>query len=67
MNNNLAEIRKGKGLSQLRLSYLTGIQPIEISRIETGRLKPYPGWRKRIARVLKVSEREIFPEDSDAD
>ena len=35
MKNNLAEIREGKGLSQLRLSYLTGIQPTEISRIET--------------------------------
>ena len=61
--NRLSEVRKKRGLSQLRLSYLTGIQPPEISRIETGRLKPYPGWVKRICRVLKCSEREIFPED----
>jgi len=67
MRNRLAEVRKKQGISQLRLAYLTGIQPPEISRIETGRLKPYPGWRKRIARALKVSEAEIFPEDENAD
>ena len=61
MNNHLAEVRKRAGLSQLRLGYLTGIQPTEISRIETGRLKPYPAWRKRLARALNVSESQLFP------
>ncbi|MFP3897911.1 MAG: helix-turn-helix transcriptional regulator [Dehalococcoidia bacterium] len=65
MHNRLAEVRKRQGISQLRLAYLTGIQPAEISRIETGRLRPYPGWRKRIARALKVSEAALFPEDGD--
>lgn len=59
--NRLREIRKKQGLSQLRLAYLTGIQPPIIPRIENGWLKPYPGWRKRLARALKIPEAELFP------
>lgn len=59
--NRLREIRKKQGLSQLRLAYLTGIQPPIISRIENGWLKSYPGWRKRLARALKIPEAELFP------
>ena len=59
--NRLAEIRKQRGLSQLRLAMLTGIQPPDLSRIETGRLKPYPGWRKRLARALGTTEDDLFP------
>jgi len=62
-SNRVAEERKKQGLSQLRLSYLTGIQPTEISRIETGRIRPYRGWRQRIAKALKVSEAELFGDD----
>lgn len=60
--NNLRIIRKGKGLSQLKLAFMTGIGPSEISRIENGWLIPYPGWRKRLAEELDVSEDELFPE-----
>jgi len=63
--NRLTEIRKQKGLSQLRLAMLTGIQPPDLSRIETGRLKPYPSWRKKLARALKVPESELFGGEDD--
>ena len=59
--NRLKEIRKGKGLSQLKLAFMTGIAPGEISRIENSWLKPYPGWRKRLSRALGVPETELFP------
>ena len=69
--NRLKEARKEKGLSQLRLAFMTGIAPGDISRIENGWIKPYPGWRKRLSRALGVSEMELFsPEEkvkSDAD
>ena len=61
MNNRLREIRKGKGLSQLRLAFMTDIAPWDISRIENGWIKPYPGWRKRLSKALGVSEIELFP------
>ncbi len=60
--NNLKEIRTRKGLSQLSLAKLTDIAPADISRIENGWLKPYSGWRKRLADALGVSEAELFPE-----
>ena len=63
MNNKLQKIRKEKGLSQLKLSMMTGIAPGDISRIENGWLRPYPGWRKRLAKALGVTnEAELFPE-----
>lgn len=61
VQNKLSAVRKSKGLSQLRLSFLTGIPPSDISRIENGWLVPYPGWRKRFARALGATEHEIFP------
>ena len=61
--NRLREIRKEKGLSQLRLAFMTNIAPNEISRIENGWIKPYPGWRKRFSRALGVSEAELFPDN----
>ncbi|MFC1933650.1 helix-turn-helix transcriptional regulator [Chloroflexota bacterium] len=62
MNNKLKEFRNKKGLSQLRLALLTGISPWDISRIENDWIRPYPGWRKRLAKALGVTEKELFPE-----
>lgn len=59
--NNLKTIRKKAGLSQVRLSMLTGIAPGDISRIECGWIKPWPGWKKRLAKALGVREDELFP------
>ena len=62
MNNKLQKVRKGKGLSQLKLSMMTGIAPGDISRIENGWLRPYPGWRQRLARALGTPAGDLFPE-----
>ena len=59
--NRLREVRNEKGLSQLRLAFMTDIAPWDISRIENGWIKPYPGWRKRLSKALGVSEIELFP------
>jgi transcriptional regulator with XRE-family HTH domain len=61
--NRLAEIRKQKKISQLRLSKFTGISPSDLSRIENYRMLAYPAWKQRIARALNVPEREIFPQE----
>jgi DNA-binding XRE family transcriptional regulator len=69
--SRLREARKAKGLSQLKLAFMTGIAPSEISRIENGWIKPYPSWKKRLSRALGVPESELFPPEeksgSDAD
>ncbi len=59
-DNRLKEIREAKGLSQLKLSYLTEISPSCISQIERGRLYPYPNWRRKISEVLDVREEDLF-------
>ena len=63
MSNKLKEIRNQRGLSQLRLSFRTGIPPGDISRIENDWLRPYPGWRKRLARALGITEAKLFPDE----
>ncbi|MFC2024313.1 helix-turn-helix domain-containing protein [Chloroflexota bacterium] len=59
--NKLKEIRNEKGFSQLTLAKLTNIAPTDISRIENNWVRPYPGWRKRLARALGTTESELFP------
>ena len=49
--------------SGLRLAMYTGIAPGDISRIENEWLRPYPGWRKRLARALGTTEQELFPNE----
>ncbi|MFC1875173.1 helix-turn-helix domain-containing protein [Chloroflexota bacterium] len=60
--NRLKEIRTKRGFSQLTLAKLTNIAPTDISRIENGWVLPYRGWRKRLARALGVTEKELFPQ-----
>jgi len=44
--------RLKRNLSQHKLAALAGIHPATLSRIETGRVYPYPGWRRRLAEAL---------------
>ena len=41
---------------------MTDIYPNDISQIERGERKAFPGWRKRLAKALEVPEEELFPE-----
>lgn len=61
--NNLKKVRNERGLSQLKLAFLTGIAPGDISRIENGWMRPYPGWRKRLAKALSTTQAELFPDE----
>jgi len=63
--NRLREARKEKGLSQLKLAFMTGIAPGDISRIENDWLVPYPGWRNRLSKALGVPETELFPSNGE--
>jgi transcriptional regulator with XRE-family HTH domain len=51
--------RLRRGWTQVDLSYHARVSPAEISRIETGRLRPYPSQVERIAHVLGVLNRRI--------
>lgn len=58
----LKEYRERLKISKQKLSLMTGISPSNIWHIETGRVFPYPGWRKRISRALNIPENELFPD-----
>lgn len=44
--------REKQGLSRTQLAYLARIHPVFIGRLERRELKPFPGWRRRLAEAL---------------
>ncbi|MFC1988050.1 helix-turn-helix transcriptional regulator [Chloroflexota bacterium] len=63
IENRLKEYRESRGLSQVELSRLARIAAPNLSAIERGRLLPWPKMKKRLAKALRVTEQELFPED----
>lgn len=59
-NMRMKAARVGKGLTQLQLAEKIGRKEIEISRYETGRARPDPDTKRRIAEVLQKPTYEIF-------
>ena len=51
---NLANVRKAKGLTQRKLSAISGVPRVSISRYETGRVSPNVRILERLARALGV-------------
>lgn len=60
---NLKKIRKQKGISQMALWKLTGINRSKISHFEMGYLKPNKEEEEILAKALGVSNKELFPEE----
>ena len=59
-NIRLRTARVAKGMTQLQLAEKVGIKEIEVSRYETGRARPDPDMKRRIAEVLQKPTYEIF-------
>jgi ribosome-binding protein aMBF1 (putative translation factor) len=62
LNNRVKEARIRLNLSQVELSRKTKIAAPNISAIENGRLVPWGKAKRTLARVLKITEAELFPE-----
>ena len=60
----LREIRKRNGLSQERLSELSHVDRVSISRYETGKKKPSVDNLKRLAVALDVTTDELLWESA---
>ena len=58
--NRVKEFRERAQLSQVELARRARIASTNLSAIECGRLVAWPKVRKALARVLKVSEAELF-------
>jgi len=60
--NRIKEFREKAGLSQVELARRARIASTNLSAIECGRLAPWPKIKRRLARVLKITLEELFPE-----
>jgi len=59
-NIRLRTARVAKGMTQLQLAEKIGRKEIDVSRYETGRARPDPDTKRRIAEVLQKPTYEIF-------
>jgi XRE family transcriptional regulator, regulator of sulfur utilization len=57
--------RQRRGWSQTVLGARAGMATSEVSRIETGRLRPYPNQLRRLAKALDVPADELLKPSSD--
>ena len=58
--SRLAEVRKAKGLSQARLSELSGVHRVTICKYETGVVSPNVRNLKKLSDALEVPVDEII-------
>jgi transcriptional regulator with XRE-family HTH domain len=56
----LKAARLGKKMTQVHLSFRSGVAPTDISKAENGMTRLYPTQAKRIARVLGLSASELL-------
>jgi transcriptional regulator with XRE-family HTH domain len=59
--NRIREKRLEAGLSQVRLSILTGVPNSAISDVELGKRQAWPRLRHALAKALRCPESELFP------
>jgi len=63
--NRIREFREKGGLSQVELARRVRIASTNLSAIECGRLAAWPKVKRALARVLKVSQAELFPDGTE--
>ncbi len=65
MGTRLREIRKRLGLNQFDVARRSKIHPATISKIETGRYRPYPVELQRLARALRVDPKDLQDQEGE--
>lgn len=58
----LTQEREKLKLTMFKLGALVEIHPAEISRLESGRTKPYEKWQRKLERFFDVPADELFKE-----
>lgn len=61
--NNLWTVRLKKNLKQNKLAELLGCSPSYLSKIEKGLQEPNSAFKKKCAKILKIKEMELFPDN----
>ncbi len=57
--NNVRQLRQARYLTQAQLAMLLGVQPAAVGTWEREEKVPRKRMRRKLARVLKVSEEEL--------
>ena len=58
--------RKKRGWTLTEVTRRTGIATADLSALERGLRPPYPGWRRKLARVFRMAPQELFKVVEDA-
>lgn len=59
------QVMRMKRMSQAALARQTGMHPVTISQLFSGKLFPYPGWKDRLSAALGIPVDELFHEVED--
>ena len=65
MDNRIREKRLERGLSQVELAKLIGLPASLLSDLELGKRQTWPKVRRGLAKALKTTQKELFPEERD--
>ncbi len=63
MPSRIKTLRLEQGLTQREVARQANMTEADVSRIESGRLRPYRGQARRIARALGVRVEDLFAAD----
>jgi len=64
MNNTVKTMRERLGWTQAELARRARLPQSNLSEIERGNRKAWPAAAKRLARALKVSVKDLFPDEA---
>lgn len=64
VENRIREFRERLGISQVELARRIRIASPNLSNLERGRLAPWPKIERSLARALKTTPQELFPQES---
>jgi len=60
--NRIKEYREKLGITQVELARRARVASSNVSSLERGQIAPWPKIKRALARVLKTTPEELFPE-----
>ena len=63
ITNRIKELRERAGLSQVEVARRARMASTNLNAIENGRLAPWPKVKRALARALKTTQDELFPDE----
>ena len=67
ITNRIRELREKAGLTQVQLARMACMASTNLNSIENGRLVTWPKAKRRLARALKTTPKDLFPSEQKGD